>query len=361
MGDIARIPIVFGDPVTTAEVESAVTRLIELSRCDWSLSETSWDFQQIGYVKSSLGLPDAYQQWVGECKARLDESVKLEEQVNRLISRITQVDEVSHSVADDAISLYKPSYEEDMRRLLSYAIGCMMGRYSLDKPGLIYAHSGNQGFDPSQYKTFRADDDGIIPLLETDWGIRDDATSRIVEFIGVAWPKEHLEENLKFIADSLGPLNGEQPRDTIRRYLATGFYKHHLSMYKKRPVYWLFSSGKQRAFQCLVYLHRYHEGTLSRMRTEYVIPLQGKISSRIGQLADDIAAASSTSHRKKLEKERDTLVKQQAELRTFDEKLRHYADKRISLDLDDGVKVNYGKFGDLLAEVKAVTGGTEEL
>jgi SAM-dependent methyltransferase len=360
VGDIARIPIVFGDPVTTAEVESAVTRLIELSRCDWSLSETSWDFQQIGYVKSSLGLPDAYQQWVGECKARIDESVKLEEQVNRLISRITQVDEVSHSVADDAVSLYKPSYEEDMRRLLSYAIGCMMGRYSLDKPGLIYAHSGNQEFDPSQYKTFRADDDGIIPLLEADSGIRDDAANRIAEFISVAWPREHLQENLKFIAESLGPNNGEQPRDTIRRYLATGFYKHHLSMYKKRPIYWLFSSGKQRAFQCLVYLHRYNESTLSRIRTEYVIPRQGKIASRIGQLADDIAAASSTSHRKKLEKERDALVKQQAELRTFDEKLRHYADKRISLDLGDGVKVNYGKFGDLLADARAVTGGTEE-
>jgi type II restriction/modification system DNA methylase subunit YeeA len=202
---------------------------------------------------------------------------------------------------------------------------------------------------------------GIIPLFETEWGIRDDAVNRIVEFIGVAWPKEHLEENLKFIADSLGPTGGEQPRDTIRRYLAIGFYKHHLSMYKKRPIYWLFSSGKQRAFQCLVYLHRYNESTLSRMRIEYVNPLQGKIASRIGQLADDIAAASSTSHRKKLEKERDTLVKQQAEIRTFDEMLRHYADKRINLDLNDGVKVNYGKFGDLLAEVKAVTGGTEEL
>ena len=160
---------------------------------------------------------------------------------------------------------------------------------------------------------------------------------------------------------SLGPNKGEQPRETIRRYLATGIYKHHLSMYKRRPIYWLFSSGKQRAFQCLVYLYRYNEGTLSRMRTEYVIPLQGKIASRIDQLADDIAAASSASHHKKLEKERDTLVKQQVELHTFDEKLRHYTDKRISLDVDDGVKVNYGKFGDLLAEVKAVTGGTEEL
>src|SRR5207247_5147827 len=131
--------------------------------------------------------------------------------------------------------------------------------------------SGNQGFAPDQYKTYRADDDGIVPLLETDWGIRDDATNRLVEFVGVAWLKEHLEENLKFIADSLGPNNGEQPRDTIRRYLATGFYKHHLrskpverngttlsAMYRNRPIYWLFSSGKQRAFQCLVYLHRYH-------------------------------------------------------------------------------------------------------
>jgi type II restriction/modification system DNA methylase subunit YeeA len=236
----------------------------------------------------------------------------------------------------------------------------MMGRYSLDKLGLIYARSGNQGFDASQYKTYRADDDGIIPLLETDWGIRDDATNRLVEFVGAAWQKEHLEENLKFIADSLGPNNGEQPRETIRRYFATGFYKHHLSMYKKRPIYWLFSSGKQRAFQCLIYLHRYHEGTLARMRTEYVIPLQGQIAARIEQLEGDKSKATSTSHRKKVQKEQDDLRKKQTELIAFDEKLKHCADMRISLDLDDGVKVNYGKFGDLLAEVKAITGGNDK-
>lgn len=206
---------------------------------------------------------------------------------------------------------------------------------------------------------FPPDADGIIPMMETAW-FPDDASHRLVELISGAWPKEHLAENLTFIAASLGPNRNEQPSDTIRRYLATGFYKRHLSMYKRRPIYWLFSSGKQRAFQCLVYLHRYHEGTLSRMRTEYVIPLQGKMASRLDQLADDIAAANSTSHRKKLEKERDTLRKQHTELQAFDEQLRHYADQRISLDLDDGVKVNYGKFDDLLAEAKAVTGGTEE-
>jgi type II restriction/modification system DNA methylase subunit YeeA len=249
--------------------------------------------------------------------------------------------------------------EEQIVRLISYTLGCTMGRYSFDKPGVIYAQGGNVGFDPSQYQTFSADQDGIVPVTEFAW-FADDATNRFVEFVSVAWPKEHLDENLKFVADSLGQNRGETPRETIRRYLATVFFKHHLQTYKRRPIYWLFSSGKQRAFQCLVYLHRYHEGTLSRMRTEYVIPLQGMIASRIDQLAGDIAAASSTAQRKKYEKERETLLKQQAELHAYDEKLRHYADKKIALDLDDGVKVNYGKFGDLLAEVKAVTGGGED-
>ena len=146
----------------------------------------------------------------------------------------------------------------------------------------------------------------------------------------------------------------------LRKYFLTDFYKDHLQTYKKRPIYWLFSSGKERAFQCLVYLHRYQDGTLARMRTEYVIPLQGKMAARIEQLASETQKASSTSQRKTLEKERDKLLKHQAELRAFDEKLRHYADQRITLDLDDGVKMNYGKFGDLLADVKAVTGVSDE-
>jgi type II restriction/modification system DNA methylase subunit YeeA len=358
VGHISALPLVRSLNSASAQVAD----LIAGHRQDWNSFETSWDFQSLPVVhQKSVTLRQSQEAADVECLNRFARMKELEEENNRLfIEAYGLQDELSPEVPDEQITLYRPDREKDIQRLLSYAIGCMMGRYSLDKPELIYAHSGNQSFDPSQYKTFQADDDGLIPLLEADWGIWDDATNRIVEFIGVAWPKEHLEENLKFIADSLGPNNGEQPRETIRRYLATGLYKHHLSMYKKRPIYWLFSSGKHRAFQCLVYLHRYNESTLSRMRIEYVIPLQGKISSRIGQLADDLAAASSTSHRKKLEKERDILVKQQAELRTFDETLRHYADKRISLDLDDGVKLNYGKFGDLLADVKAVTGGAEE-
>jgi type II restriction/modification system DNA methylase subunit YeeA len=166
----------------------------------------------------------------------------------------------------------------------------------------------------------------------------------------------HLEENLAFLADNLSPKKNESSRDTIRRYLCDRFFKDHLQTYKKRPIYWLFSSGKQKAFQCLVYLHRYNPGTLSRIRSEYVIPLQGKFAARLDQLQGDIQVATSTAHQKRLEKELVRLQKQQVELLAFDEKLRHYADQRIALDLDDGVKVNYGKFGDLLAEVKGVAG-----
>lgn len=168
-----------------------------------------------------------------------------------------------------------------------------------------------------------------------------------------------MEENLKFIADSLSPKIGETSRDTIRRYISTQFFKDHMQTYKKRPIYWLFSSGKQRAFECLVYLHRYNESTLSRMRNEYVTPLQGKLAARADFLANEIEAAATTSARNKLQKQLDTLKKKRIELAAFDDLLRHYADQRIALDLDDGVKVNYGKFGNLLAEVKAITGGSE--
>jgi len=353
-GNIARLPVV--DTTGSVEVQE---QLVALARTDWNTQEASWEFQRsplISVSSNNHSIEAAFDLWSEECRSRLQRVQQLEKQNNQLfIEAYGLQDELSPEVPEDQITLYRPDREEDIKRLISYAIGCMMGRYSLDKPGLIYAHSGGKGFDSSQYQTFPADEDGIIPLTDLEW-FEDDAANRLEKFIATAWPKEHLEENLKFVADSLGPNRGERPHETIRRYLATGFYKHHLQMYKRRPIYWLFSSGKQRAFQCLVYLHRYNEGTLSRMRTEYVTKLQGKIDSRIDHLAEDIAAASSTSHRKKLEKERDTLRKHQAELLAFDEKLRHAADKRIALDLDDGVKVNYGKFGDLLAEVKAVTG-----
>ena len=351
--------------------------LVALSKSDWDLWETSWDFQSFSiltvYSEPTPTIESSYTARITQNREAIAEMRRLEEKNNRLfIDAYGLTDELTPDVPIEQITLtVNPAYryggklteeeqwtrfrKDTMAELVSYAIGCMMGRYSLDEPGLIYAHSGNVGFDASRYTTFPADPDGIVPLTDSDW-FDDDAAHRLIEFISMAWNAARLEANLAFLANNLSPKKNDPSRETLRRYLCDSFFKDHLQTYKKRPIYWLFSSGKQKAFQCLVYLHRYNEGTLARMRTEYVIPLQGMMASRVRQLERDIAAAASTAHRNRLEKERATLVKQQSELREFDEKLRHYADQRIGLDLDDGVKVNYGKFGDLLAEVKAVTG-----
>ena len=370
-GNIGDLPILvsaFNCFELRQRVGETVTECVKIARQDWNCFEESWDFNTSPVVQlanRNSVLEEAIESWMQMCDSQRKRMLSLETENNRLfIEAYGLQDELSPEVPDDEITLHRPDREEDIKRLISYAIGCMMGRYSLDKTGLIFAHSGNQGFDASNYKTFPADEDGIIPLTEFDW-FADDVANRFEKFLTTTWPAEHLEENVNFVAESLGPKKGESPRETIRRYLSADFFKHHLSMYKKRPIYWLFSSGKQRGFQALVYLHRYNEGTLARMRTEYVIPLLGKMTARISHLTDDIAAASSSQHKKRLETEKSTVTKQLAEVQAFDEKLRHYADQRITLDLDDGVKVNYGKFsdpefGDILAEVKAVCGTKDE-
>jgi len=333
--------------------------ILEISKRDWNNFETSSNFQCLPELTEPLkasSLQQSFTNWQVHCISQIKRMQELETENNRLfIEAYGLQDELTPEVPEDQITLARADREADIKRLISYAIGCMMGRYSLDEPGLIYAHSGNQGFDPSRYKTFPADDDGIIPVMDLDW-FPDDAASRFVEFLKVPWSSDTMEDNLKFVADSLKPKRGESPTDTIRRYLSTNFFKDHLKTYKKRPIYWMFSSGKLKAFECLVYLHRYNEATLSRMRNSYVTPLQGKFNARIEYLRNEIDAATTASAQKKMQKGLDSLKKKQAELTIFNEKLRHYADKRIELDLDDGVKVNYGKFGDLPAEKKAVTG-----
>lgn len=363
-GSLKAIPVdptVLRQPLLTSNVEE----LVAIARKDWDSSETSWHFTHHPLTAQGAGtsrIEASWDAWRHACESGWQRTKTLEEQNNQLfLNAYGLTDKVNSEVVDEHITLFRFDRGENIKRLISYGIGCMMGRYSLDNPGLIYAESGNQGFDASQYKRFPADEDGILPLTEFDW-FPDDAASRFEKFIITAWPAERRDENLKFVADSLGTKKGESPRETIRRYLAADYFKHHLSMYKKRPIYWLFSSGKLRGFQALVYLHRYNEGTLGRMRTEYVVPLLGKMTARMSQLSDDIAAASSSQHKKKLETEKSTITKQLAEVQAFEEKLRHCADQRIKLDLDDGVKVNYGKFGDLLADVKAICGkdGDEE-
>lgn len=358
-----------------ASVEALILRATQ----DWDAYERSWDFHSLPILTASTDptptLESSHTAWITQNRETIAEMKCLEEENNRLfIDAYGLADELTPDVPLEQITLtVNPAYrygkkvseeeqwtrfrQDTMEELVSFGLGCMMGRYSLDAPGLIYAQSGNEGFDPSQYATFPADDDGIVPLTDTEW-FEGDTCNRLVEFISVAWSREHLEANLNFLADNLSPKRGESSRDTIRRYLCDNFYKDHMQTYKKRPIYWLFSSGKQKAFQCLVYLHRYNESTLARMRTEYVIPLTAKLSSHIEKLENDKGASGSAAEIKKLEKEINSLHKQQTELTEFDEKLKHYADMRIPLDLDDGVKVNYGKFGDLLAEVAAIHGKT---
>lgn len=374
-------------------------KCIEIAKNDWNNYETSWDFTALPLILQKQSTFQAtFEQWQTQNRAAINEMKCLEEENNRLfIEAYGLQNELSPDVPEEQITLIRADREKDCQRLISYAIGCMMGRYSLDRPGLIYAHAGNVDFDKIYYGTdsppfekggpggilpitqaeseeqnqeqippnppftkggiFAPDADGIVPITDELW-FEDDAANRLNEFLLAVWDAETLEENKSWLAESLGQKGNETPQETIRRYIAGSFYKNHLQTYKKRPIYWLFSSGKQGAFQALVYLHRYNESTLSRMRAEYVVPLTGKIQSRIEMLKKDAAAATSNAEKNKLDKDIDKLGKKYVELLSFDEKLRHYADLRILLDLDDGVKANYGKFGDLLAEVKSVTGGT---
>lgn len=339
-------------------VKKIVEELVDISKLDWDAYEISWGFIGNPLVReSSKILKDSWLKWDVSAKAKVNHVQKLETENNRIFIEAYGLQaELTPEVPESQITLARADREKDCQRLISYVIGCMMGRYSLDEPGLIYAHEGNVGFEPGRYATFPADADGIVPITDEHW-FADDAPSRIREFLLAVWGPDTLEENMAWLAESLGTKASETPDETIRRYIADKFFKDHLQTYKKRPIYWLFSSGKQGAFQALVYLHRYHEGTLSRLRAEYVVPLTGKIQSRIEMLHKDAASASSTAARNKLTKEMEKLKKKHVELLAYDEQLRHYADMRITLDLDDGVKVNYGKFGDLLAEVKAITGG----
>lgn len=354
-GNISILP--FFEKMIKNDVSIRVKSIITAYCLDWDSYEISWDFTENPIIRTQQSsLEQAFSTWQQQNADAVAEMKRLEEENNKLfIEAYGLQDELTPDVPDEQITLTRADREKDSQRLVSYALGCMMGRYSLDEPGLIYAHAGNQDFDASRYKKFPADTDGIIPLTEMHW-FEDDATYRIQEFLTAVWGKDTLEANMQWLAESLDKKANETAEDTIRRYLASKFYKDHMQTYKKRPIYWLFSSGKQGAFQALVYLHRYNESTLARMRTEYVMPLISKMAAYANSLETAKESSDSAAEIKRIEKKLQDLHKQQAELSSFEEKLRHYADQRISLDLDDGVKVNYGKFGDLLAEVKAVTG-----
>lgn len=367
-GDIAKLPAYFPNGLA-AKVDLNASLLIAVSKSDWDGYEVSWDFKRhplLTHDRRESSLSNSFAKLASHWVLHTKEAQRLEEENNRLfIDAYGLQDELKPDVTLSEITLRcNPHYrygadltneQREVRlksdtfcELISYIVGCMMGRYSLAEPGLIYAHSGGVGFDPSRYGPFPADDDGIIPMTEEQW-FADDAATRIEEFLGVAWPDAPIMETMTTLMDGLTMGKAGEPRAALRSYLSKQFYKDHLQTYKNRPIYWLFSSGKQKAFEALVYLHRYNEGTLARMRTIYVTPLMGKLQQRISDLDAEIAASSSSADKTRKTREKDKLAKQVVELRAFDEELRHLADQRIPLDLDDGVKVNYARFGNLLA------------
>lgn len=391
VGDYAKLP--YPEKYLSTKVNDISALAVQYADDDWSSYEPSWDFKSHPmlsnerYLISEHSIQDSFNKarvhWMENTLKMKD----LEEENNFLfIDAYGLQDELTPEVPLSEITLtcnlhYRYGgnltvqerearlQSDTIAELISYSIGCMMGRYSLDREGLVYAQASNNGFkalvEEGAYATFAADEDGILPLTSDNW-FPDDVAARIEQFVRTVWSAETLEENLQFIADSLclatiKPVkkSGETSRETIRRYLSTQFFKDHLKTYKKRPIYWLFSSGKEKAFECLVYLHRYNEATLPRMRTEYVTPLLGQMASRIDRLHLQQNEAE-TAEAKRIGKEIDSLTKQLTELRTFNDQLKHNADMKIQLDLDDGVKVNYGKFGTLLAEVKAITGDKGE-
>jgi hypothetical protein len=369
-GEIAKLPVILEKGIKLA-VDNNTTSLIQSSRADWDNFETSWDFRDQPLLRPGLKgatLETSWRNWEAQGTAAIRRMQELETENNRLFIAAYGLDgELQPEVPEEQITLARADVRKDAAAFISYAVGCMMGRYSLEQPGLILANAGDtlsEYLEKVPNPSFMPDADGILPVTDQVW-FDDDLVLRLEEFLVVTFGRDTLADNLQFLAASLGTKENESPRDTLRRYFQDTFYTNHLSGeraygYKNRPIYWLFSSGKHKAFQCLVYLHRYTSGTLARMRTEYVIPLQGRLGTRITRLEEETEKATSSATRKKLQTEVDKAKKQMVELLGFDEQLRSYADQRIALDLDDGVKVNYAKFGPLVADAKKVCGTKDD-
>ena len=291
-------------------------------------------------------ISDKYAEWERECNERFNKLKANEEELNRIFIDIYGLqDELTPEVEDKDITVRKADLEREIKSLISYAVGCMFGRYSLDVDGLAYA--GGE-WDASKYKTFPADRDNIIPICDDEY-FDDDIVGRFVRFVRVVYGEDTLEENLRFIAEALGGRG--TPRDVIRGYFLNGFYADHLKIYQKRPIYWLFDSGKKNGFKALIYMHRYKPDTVARIRTDYVHEQQSRYRTAIADLENRVNSAG-TSERVKLNKQLQKLVDQAEELRKYEEKIHHLADMMIAIDLDDGVKVNCAKFEAVLAKIK---------
>lgn len=295
----------------------------------------------MGYLIS-----DKYKAWEVECNQRFNILKANEEELNRIFIDIYGLqDELTPEVEDKDITVRKANLQREIKSLISYAVGCMFGRYSLDVEGLAYA--GGE-WDDSKYVTYKPDADNIIPICDDEY-FEDDIVGRFVKFVEVVYGNDTLEDNLQFIANALGGKGST--REVIRDYFNNEFYVDHCKIYQKRPIYWLFSSGKKGGFKALVYMHRYKSDTIARMRTDYVHEQQARYRTVIADLEQRMNGAS-TSERVKLNKRLIEVQAQASEILGYEEKIHHLADQMISIDLDDGVVKNYAIFEDVLAKIK---------
>ena len=317
-----------------------------ICRQEWDSFETSWDFQHHPLLRKVPTIAEAFDQWQVECSDRFNQLKANEEELNRIFIDIYGLqDELTPEVEDKDVTVRKADLSRDIRFFISYAVGCMFGRYSLDVDGLAYA--GGE-WDSSKYASYAADKDNIIPICDDEY-FEDDIVGLFVKFVKTVYGADTLDENLKFIADALGSKG--QPKDVIRNYFLSDFYSDHCKIYQKRPIYWLFDSGKKNGFKALIYMHRYQSDTIARIRTDYVHEQQARYRTALADLEQRIANAS-TGERVKLNRKLTTLQAQDIEIRTYEEKIHHLADQMISIDLDDGVKKNYAIFQDVLAKIK---------
>lgn len=291
-------------------------------------------------------ISDKFSAWQAECDARFNQLKANEEELNRIFIDIYGLqDELTPDVADKDVTVRKADLQREIKSLISYAVGCMFGRYSLDVDGLAYAGGA---WDAAKYKTFIPDADNILPICD-DAYFPDDIVGRFIDFVRTVYGADTLDENLKFIADALGGKG--TPQEVIRSYFLNDFYADHCKIYQKRPIYWLFDSGKKNGFKCLIYLHRYRPDTIARIRTDYVHELQSRYRTAIEDLTNRLATAA-PAERARLNKQLTRRKDQAAELHTYEEKIHHLADQMIAIDLDDGVKHNYAIFQDVLAKIK---------
>lgn len=345
---------------------------ITLSKCDWDSFETSWDFKRhplVAFAKKTTykmnGIPsyrveDAFFWWENGCNIRFAQLKANEEELNRIFIDIYGLqEELTPDVEDKDVTVRKADLGRDIRSFISYAVGCMFGRYSIYKDGICYAggewNRNDFGFYASQYfddgtypkelyqsEWFMPDDDNIIPITDEEY-FPDDIVNRFVEFVKTVYGEDTLEENLDFIANALN-VRGTTSREVIRNYFLKDFYADHLKVYQKRPIYWLFDSGKQNGFKALIYMHRYDADTVGRVRTDYLHQAQNYVETAMKSAQYTIDNSASASEKSKATKAVTKYTKQLAEMQSYDEAIAHIANQRIEIDLDDGVKVNYAKF-----------------